>query len=201
MECMPNSPEIQASIYRTVVVVEVLHQCSYQRWWLSEWVTPGGTAIPGMTSLKGGDLQHSSALALSPKGDVEPNHPSSEINPNSDSSSRSDGRLRRYVQYRVDQSQVQRPRSLLSLYRTVSVVIGYICHAFHTASCQLGDLHKWLYTWKPNCDGNVFMFVDWRACNQQDSTAYAQIHKIAKFYPMLPYVVMYVACSATVFSV
>ena len=86
-----------------VVVVEVLRQCSYQRWWLSEWVTPGGTAIPGMTSLKDGDLQHSSALAQSPKGDIEPNHPS-EINPNSDSRSRSDGRSRRYVQYRVDQS-------------------------------------------------------------------------------------------------
>ena len=96
-----------------VVVVEVLRQCSYQRWWLSEWVTPGGTAIPGMTSLKDGDLQHSSALAQSPKGDIEPNHPS-EINPNSDSRSRSDGRPRRYVQYRVDQSLGQRPRSLLS---------------------------------------------------------------------------------------
>ena len=56
-----------------------------------------------MTSLKDGDLQHSSALAQSPKGDIEPNHPS-EINPNSDSRSRSDGRSRRYVQYRVDQS-------------------------------------------------------------------------------------------------
>ena len=38
------------------------------------------------------------------KGDIEPNHPS-EINPNSDSRSRSDGRSRRFVQYRVDQSQ------------------------------------------------------------------------------------------------
>ena len=47
------------------------------------------------------------------KGDIEPNHPS-EINPNSDSSSRSDGRSRRFVQYRVDQSQGQRPRSLHS---------------------------------------------------------------------------------------
>ena len=34
---------------------------------LSEWVTPGDTAIPGMTSLKDGDLQHSSALAQFPK--------------------------------------------------------------------------------------------------------------------------------------
>ena len=34
---------------------------------LSEWVTPGDTAIPGITSLKDGDLQHSSALAQSPK--------------------------------------------------------------------------------------------------------------------------------------
>ena len=48
------------------------------------------------------------------KGDIEPNHPS-EINPNSDSRSRSDGRSRRFVQYRVDQSQGQRPRSLLFL--------------------------------------------------------------------------------------
>ena len=38
------------------------------------------------------------------KGDIEPNHPS-EINPNSDSRSSSDGRSRRFVQYRVDQSQ------------------------------------------------------------------------------------------------
>ena len=34
---------------------------------LSEWVYLGDTAIPGMTSLKDGDLQHSSALAQSPK--------------------------------------------------------------------------------------------------------------------------------------
>ena len=80
---------------------------------LSEWVTPGDTAIPGMTSLKDGDLQHSSALAQSPKRNIEPKHPS-EINPNSNSRSRSDGRSRRFVQYRVDQSQGQRPRSLLS---------------------------------------------------------------------------------------
>ena len=38
----------------------------------------------GMTSLKDGDLQHSSALAQSPKGDIEPNH-QSEINPKPDS--------------------------------------------------------------------------------------------------------------------
>ena len=44
------------------------------------------------------------------KGDIEPNHPS-EINPNSDSRSRN-GRSRRFVQYRVDQSRGQRPRSL-----------------------------------------------------------------------------------------
>ena len=46
------------------------------------------------------------------KGDIEPNHPS-EINPNSDSRKLSDGRSRQFVQYRVDQSQGQRPRSLL----------------------------------------------------------------------------------------
>ena len=34
-------------------------------------------------SLKDGDLQHSSALAQSPEGDIEPNHPS-EINPTAD---------------------------------------------------------------------------------------------------------------------
>ena len=56
-------------LFPLVVVVEVQRQCSYQRWWLSEWVTPGGTAILGMTSVKDGDLQHSSALAQSPKGD------------------------------------------------------------------------------------------------------------------------------------
>ena len=44
-----------------------------------------------------------SALTQSPKGDIEPNHPS-EINPNSDSRSRNDGCSRRFVQYRVDQS-------------------------------------------------------------------------------------------------
>ena len=52
------------------------------------------------------------------KGDIEPNHPS-EINPNSDSRSRSDGRSRRFVQYRVDQSQGQRPKSLLKITTTV----------------------------------------------------------------------------------
>ena len=45
--------------------------------------------------LKDGDPQHSRTLTQSPKGDIEPNH-SSEINPNSDSISRSDGRSRRY---------------------------------------------------------------------------------------------------------
>ena len=33
---------------------------------LSEWVTPGDTAIPGMTSLKDEDLQHSSAMGKWP---------------------------------------------------------------------------------------------------------------------------------------
>ena len=58
------------------------------------------------------------------KGDIEPNHPS-EINPNSDSRSRSDGRSRRFVQYRVDQSQGQRPRSLLSLCMTGRRMTGH----------------------------------------------------------------------------
>ena len=62
------------------------------------------------------------------KGDIEPNHPS-EINPNSDSRSRrSDGRSRRFVQYRVDQSQGQRPRSLLLHWS------GNISSLFHFAS-------------------------------------------------------------------
>ena len=51
--------------------------------------------LPGMTSLKDGDLQHSSALAQYAKRDIGPNHPS-EINPNSDSRSRNDSRSRRY---------------------------------------------------------------------------------------------------------
>ena len=61
-----------------------------------------------MTSLKDGDLQHSSALAQSPKGDIEP-QPSSQklIRNRTASRSRSDGRSRRYVQYRADQSQTE----------------------------------------------------------------------------------------------
>ena len=39
---------------------------------MSEWVAPGDTAISGITSLKDGDIQHSSALALSPERDIEP---------------------------------------------------------------------------------------------------------------------------------
>ena len=57
------------------------------------------------------------------KGDIEPNHPS-EINPNSDSRSRNDGRSRRFVQYRVDQSQGQRPRSLLFRNSSNSLELG-----------------------------------------------------------------------------
>ena len=57
-----------------------------------------------------------------PKGDIEPNHPS-EINPNSDSRSRSDGRSRRFVQYRVDQSLRQRPRSLLFRFFQIFIYI------------------------------------------------------------------------------
>ena len=94
-----------------LVVVGVLRLCPWQR--RSELVTPGDTAVPGMTSLKDGELQHSSALVQSPKEIWSPNHPS-EINPNSDSRLRSDDRSRWFVQYRVDQSQGQRPRSLLS---------------------------------------------------------------------------------------
>ena len=51
-----------------MVVVGVLRQYPLTKTIrLSEWVAPGDTAIPGMTSLKDGDLQHSSALAQSPK--------------------------------------------------------------------------------------------------------------------------------------
>ena len=56
---------------------------------MTEWVTPGGTAIPGMTSLKDGDLQHLSPFSQSSKGDIEPNHPS-EINPGATITSRAD---------------------------------------------------------------------------------------------------------------
>ena len=80
--------------------------------------------IPGMTSLKNGDLQHSSALAQSPEGDIEPNHPS-EINPNSDSRLRNDGRSRRYC--RVDQSQGQRPRSFLRSEKDFLPVLSAYC--------------------------------------------------------------------------
>ena len=54
------------------------------------------------------------------KGDVEPNHPS-EINPNSDSRSRSDGRSRRYVQYRVDQSLGQRQDHLSTSFKDITL--------------------------------------------------------------------------------
>ena len=52
---------------------------------LSEWVTPGDTAIPGMTSLKDGDLQHSSALVQSPERRYRTPTIQSEINPKPDS--------------------------------------------------------------------------------------------------------------------
>ena len=67
----------------------------YQQKLLSEWVTPGDTAIPGMTSLKDWDFQHSSALAQSPKGDIEL-QPVVKINLNSDSRSRSNSRSQWY---------------------------------------------------------------------------------------------------------
>ena len=69
----------------------------------------------GYDQSQGPRPSNSSALAQSPRGDIEPIHPS-EINPNSDSRSRSDGRSRRYVQYRVEQSQGQRPGSPPPLY-------------------------------------------------------------------------------------
>ena len=39
--------------------------------WLSGWVAPGDTAIPGMISLKDGDLLQSSVLAQSPNRDLD----------------------------------------------------------------------------------------------------------------------------------
>ena len=93
--------------YRAMVV-EVLRQCW---WWLSEWVTPRDTAMPGMTSLKDGDLQHSSALAQSPKESPTIRQKLIRIRT-------ADGCSRWYVQYRVDHgvsvSLSQRPRSLLT---------------------------------------------------------------------------------------
>ena len=38
---------------------------------MSEWVTPRDTAIPGITSFKDGDLQHSSVLAGRPVSRTE----------------------------------------------------------------------------------------------------------------------------------
>ena len=58
------------------------------------------------------------------KGDIEPNHPS-EINPNSDSRSRSDGRSRRFVQYRVDQSQDRDQDHFISPWPQKHVPISY----------------------------------------------------------------------------
>ena len=78
--------------------------------WLSEWVTPGDTVILGMTSLKDGDLQHSSASAQSPKeiGNIEPHSSRQKLIRNQTASRlRSDGRSRQYVQYRADQSQTE----------------------------------------------------------------------------------------------
>ena len=83
------------------------------------------------------------------KGDIEPNHPS-EINPNSDSRSRSDGRSRRFVQYRVDQSQGQRPRSLPPSYRQYSVEFMFkhsrnkwcFIDFIHSRSSAIGDTNQ-----------------------------------------------------------
>ena len=65
-----------------------------------------GTGIPGKSILEFKKANgnccitltetfNTSALAQSPKGDIEPNHPS-EINPISDSRSRSDSRSQQY---------------------------------------------------------------------------------------------------------
>ena len=79
---------------------------------LSEWVTPRRYCNTVYDQSQGRRPSTLKCIGPISKGDIEPNHPS-EINPNSDSRSRSDGRSRRFVQYRVDQSQGQRPRSLL----------------------------------------------------------------------------------------
>ena len=81
----------------------------------AEWVAPGGTAIPGMTRLKDGDFQHSSASAQSPKEIQSPTIRQKLYRNRTDSRSRSDGRSRRYVQYRADQSQTETKISSLAL--------------------------------------------------------------------------------------
>ena len=78
---------------------------------LAEWVTPGDTALPGMTSLKDGNLRHSSALAQSPNGDIEPQTYRQTIIRIQDSQYRTRLEKRRSLPvvlwYRVDQSQTE----------------------------------------------------------------------------------------------
>ena len=74
--------------FTTVPVTETIR--------LSEWVTPGDTAIPGYDQSQGRRPSTLKCIGPISKGDIEPNHPS-EINPISDSRSRSDGRSRRFV--------------------------------------------------------------------------------------------------------
>ena len=69
---LPEHLKQNVSSLSRVWMLGLIRTVPCQWCWLSKWVTPGrGTAIPGMTSLKDGDLQHSSALAeaQSPKGD------------------------------------------------------------------------------------------------------------------------------------
>ena len=78
------------------------------------------------------------------KGDIEPNHPS-EINPNSDSRSSSDGRSRRFVQYRVDQFPVSRTETkITSLHKYRRVANA--CASHHR--CLWCEAHALLYLFK-----------------------------------------------------
>ena len=81
-----------------------------------------------MTSLKDGDLQHSSVGPIC-KGDIEPQPSSQKLIRNRTASwARSDGRSRRYVQYRADQSQTETiiasPQIIVIIYMWTEVLIS-----------------------------------------------------------------------------
>ena len=65
---------------------------------LSEWVHSRRYCNTGYDQSQGRRPSTLKCIGPISKGDIERNHPS-EINPNSDSRSRSDGRSRRFVQY------------------------------------------------------------------------------------------------------
>ena len=99
------------------LVVGVLRQCSYQRWWLSEWMMDHSRRYcnTGYDQSQGRRPSTLKCIGSISQRRYRASTIQSEINPtNSDSRSRSDGRSRRFVQYRVDQSLGRRPRSLLN---------------------------------------------------------------------------------------